>query len=632
MQTNPMKKYVILGLLCLSQAFFAQQEKTFKHLIQKEETLQSIAQKYKVAVTDIIKLNQGAENGIQANTILIIPNINSISYLFKKNDVAAVKYTQHQVTAKETLYSIAKQHQISVEELKNANPSLATTALREGLELQIPQSGVPYQNKVVFDGKFHEVQSQETLFSIARMYHVAVKDLDEINGEVLKNGLQIGQKIEIPNKKKTINGQARIINSETLFHEVQPKETKFAIAKKYGITIEQLERQNPEIINGLVIGNKLAINKTGIKAKNENEELMIALAEKQAVVEKSKAQTLKIEDLEDRLKVQKELNKKMITLNRLNINLNAIDETKNGSVERLRLVLDANKKIQDVLMAKLDSIVVTMEYDLVQLKEKEIESLEESQNLEKESQRKIKETNQLVNQLKSDLAENRKIFVGVMQKVQRLTVQEHQEYKAKVRENLSQKDVLAIEDMKKVNASLTTDEEKQKVTLNKIEALDAEKKTVVKRKIARATFYSAEAREFDDKLALVKLERAQNAMPADAKAVAEVTIDEKRKVLHENTNEVPTKIEVIDNLTEVENGFYLVAQTFTDQQQRDEFALRLSYSGERKTKFFYNINNFGYYVYTDKFQTLEEALFEYKVKPKSEVFKNLFIVQIKKVL
>lgn len=625
-------KYLILGLLCFSQTFFAQQEKTFKHLIQKDETLKTIAQKYNVAVSDIVKLNQGAEQGIQPNTILVIPNANSISYMFKKNDVASVKYTKHQVSAKETLYSIAKEHHISVEELKNANPSLATTALREGLELQIPEQGAPYQNKVVFDGKFHEVQSQETLFSIARMYNVSVKDLDEINVDLLKNGLQIGQKIEIPNKKKTINGQARIITRETFFHVVQPKETKFSIAKKYGITIEQLEKQNPEIINGLVIGNKLAINKSAIKAKNENEELMIALAEKQAVVEKSKAQTLKIEDLEDRLKVQKELNKKMITLNRLNINLNAIDETKNGSVERLRLVLDANKKIQEVLMAKLDSLVVTMEYDLVQLKSKEIESLEESQRLEKESQLKIKETNQLVNQLKNDLAENRKIFVGVMQKVQRLTVAEHQEYKTKVRENISQKDALTLEEMKKVNASLANADAKQQATLTKIDALDAEKKSVVKRKIARATFYSAEAREFDDKLALVKLERAQKAIPAESKTEPELTLEEKRKVLSENTNSIPTKIEVIDNLNEVENGFYLVAQTFTEAQLRDDFALRLSYSGERKTKFFYNINNFGYYVYTDKFQTLEEALFEYKVKPQSELFKNLFIVQIKKVL
>lgn len=624
-------KYFIMAVWCLSQTFYAQQEKMFKHLIQKDETLSSIAIKYKVSEADIIKLNPGAEKGIVQNTTLIIPNVNSISYLFKKNDVLAENYSKHQVAAKETLYSISKQHNVTIEDLQNANPDLVKSGLKEGQQLNIPQKPVSNTKKIQFDGKYHEVQSQETLFSIARLYNVAVKDLDALNSETIKNGLQIGQKIEIPNKKKTVDGKARIINKETIFHFVQPKETKYSISKKYGITIEQLEIQNPEIINGLTIGNKLAINKSMVKAKNENEELMIALAEKQAVIEKSKAQTIRIEDLEDRLKVQKELNKKMITLNKLNINLNAIDESKTGSVEKLRLLLDANKKIQEVLIAKLDSLVITMEYDLIQLKNKDIETYEESKKLEQESQIKIVETNKLVSQLKQDLTNNRKIFTTILQKVQRLTVQENKEYKNKVRENLSNKDLASIAQMNKIQEELASKEEKKEALFNKINTIDAEQKTVLKRKIARASFYSAEAREYDDKLAMVKLERMQDKMGEPEKE-ASVNPVEIRKVLSENIVDQPTKIEVINNLNDLENGFYLVANTFVEAKERDEFALRLSYSGERKTKFFYNVNNFGYYVYTDTFKTLEEALFEYKVKPKTELFKNLFIVQIKKEL
>ena len=192
--------------------------------------------------------------------------------MFKKNDVASVRYTKHQVTAKETLYSISKQHNISVEELKNANPEIEKLGLREGQELNIPSSAALVEKKVVFDGKFHEVQSQETLFSIARLYNVSVGDLDELNTESLKNGLKIGQKIEIPNKKKTIDGRARVINKETVFHEVKAKETKYSISKKYGITIEQLEMQNPDIINGLTIGiNWQLINRwSWLKMKMKN--------------------------------------------------------------------------------------------------------------------------------------------------------------------------------------------------------------------------------------------------------------------------------------------------------------------------------------------------------------------------
>ncbi|MES2811342.1 MAG: LysM peptidoglycan-binding domain-containing protein [Bacteroidota bacterium] len=562
-------KYLLLAVLLFTQLGFAQQEKTFTHTIAKGETLYQIAKKYNVSAEDIVKLNPGVEKGIQENTVLQIPNNNSVSYLLKRNDVAAIAYTKHQVTAK------------------------------------------------------------ETLFSIAREYNVSVKDLDELNADLLKDGLKIGQEILLPNKKKTIDGSARVINAETIFHMVQSKETKYSISKKYGITIEQLEMQNPEIINGLKEGNKLAINKSSLKAKTENEELMIALAEKQAEIEKAKAQKTRIEDLEDRLKVQKDLNKKMITLNKLNINLNAIDESKTGSVEKLRLIVDANKKIQDVLVWKLDSLASTMEVELADLKNRDVETLEESKKLEKESYKNIGETNALIMQLKQDLAKNRKIFTGAMQKVQRLTVQENQEYKKKVRENLSNRDIASIDEINRINTKVLAEDQKNEALLTKIDKIDTEKKEVLKRKISRATFYSAEAREFDDKLALVKLERIQNTIGDSDSEGKAVEPAEMKKTLSENIIKEPTKIEVISNLKEVEDGFYLVANVFGDAAPRDEFAVKLSYAGEKKTKFFYNVNNFGYYVYTDVFKTLNEALFEYKVKPSTELFKNLFIIQIK---
>lgn len=562
-------KYSLLLLLFMAQLSLAQQEKTFTHTISKGENLFQIAKKYNVSVEDILKINPGAEKGIQENTVLQIPNTNSVSYLLKRNDVSAIAYTKHQVTAK------------------------------------------------------------ETLFSIARQYNVSVKDLDELNSEALKDGLKIGQQILLPNKKKTIDGSARIITEETIFHVVQPKETKFSIAKKYGITIAQLELQNPEIINGLKEGNKLAINKGEMMPKSENEELMLALAEKQAEIEKNKAQKQKMEDLEDRLKVQKELNKKMITLNKLNINLNAIDASQSGSVEKLKLIVDANKKIQEVLLWKLDSLATTMEMEIADLKKKEISSYEESKKLEKDSYQKIGETNQLVQQLKQDLAENRKIFTGAMQKVQRLTIQENQEYKKKVRANLSNKDAASVAEIQQWNAKEKEEEAKKEALFSKIATLENEKQEVIKRKISKATFYSAEAREFDDKLALVKLERVQSNLGETAEKPV-VPAEEMQKVLDNNVVKDPTKIEVITNLKDLEDGFYLVANTFTDAEQRDAFALNLSYAGEKKTKFFYNINNFGYYVYTDVFATLNEALFELKVKPRTSLLQNLFIVQIKK--
>lgn len=622
--------------LGISNLVFSQQEKAFEHKVSKGETITQIAKNYNVTVAEIYKVNPGSENGIQENTVLIVPNNKSISYMLKRNNLDVKKYTQHQVTSKETLYSIAKQHNISVEELEKLNTEMLISGLKEGQVLNVaivnPNQILSTKKVDLLDNQ-HQVAPQETLFSIARKYNVSVKDLDNLNSEILKEGLKISQIITIPNKKKTINGEARIINKETVFHTVAPKETKYAIAKKYGITIEQLEMQNPEIINGLVEGNKLAINTSGIKAKNENEELMVALAEKQAEIEKSKAKTQKIEDLEDRLTVQKELNKKMVSLNNLNIDLNAIDETKGGSVEKLKLVLEANKKIQDVLLIKLDSLAINMQNDLDDIKNKDIETLEESQKLERESKSKIGETNEIIAQLKQNLAENRKIYTGIMSKVQRITVQQNQEYKKKVRANLSSKEQVSLSEINKLSEVQLGNEKKNENLLNKIDAINIEKNTEVKRKIAKASYYSAEAREFDDKLAIVKLQRYQKNSTVEDTSLASkvpeketIRIDLKEGVYNQNN---PTKIEVIKNLNELKNGFYLVHEVFTDSKKRDEFAIKLTDSGEKQTSFFFNVNNFSYYVYSEIIENLDKAVYVYKEKSKKGgLYSNTFIVQI----
>lgn len=182
------------------------------------------------------------------------------------------------------------------------------------------------------------------------------------------------------------------------------KKRNTQLPKKYGITIEQLESQNPEIVNGLIQGNKLAINVKQITPSNKNEELMIALAEKEVAEEKAKAKNLQIEDLKDKLTVQKEINQKVIKVNNLKVNLNEIDGAKEGSEERLRLVLEANKNIQDILISKLDSLVYTMNEDLSELKNTEIEDLERSKQLEAQSYESISKTSQLSLQLKKRLS------------------------------------------------------------------------------------------------------------------------------------------------------------------------------------------------------------------------------------
>ncbi|MFC0777942.1 LysM peptidoglycan-binding domain-containing protein [Flavobacterium sp. HJSW_4] len=612
------------------------QDAIIEHKIQKGETAYFIAQKYKVSLDEIYKLNPESQNGIKDNQIIKIPvhpseNTNS-------------KQQTHIVAPKETLFGLSKQYHVSVEVIQNANEETLINGLQIGQELVIPQNSdhAVKSESVVSSKSSHQVVAKESLFSIARQYNVSVQDLENLNKDILINGLQIGQAISIPNKRKTLDGRVRVINQETVFHIVEPKETKFSIAKKYGISIDQLESQNPEIVNGLIVGNKLAINTKGIHPSNESEELMLALAEKQVVVEKTKAKTVEIEDLKDRLVVQKEMNQKIIKINDLKVNLNDMNGSKENSVEKLRLVLEANKNVQDILMAKLDSLVVAMNNDLKELKRMDILNIEESKRLEKQSSEGINKTNELSSQLKKELAENRKVYAGLMNKVEKIAVEENQEYKKKVRENeknsntASLQQRLSLEEIKKYKIEQEQGDKQNQLLIAKIDSLDTQKKIEVKRHISKASYYSMEARKFDDKLALVKLKKYQDeALKKQKKSDTgenskTISLEEMKQELKDNPlrRDKTVKVEVYDNLREVSNGYYLVLGIFTDAVDRDKLIMKLIDSGEFNASFFFNINSLSYYVYSDKFENMEEVLYKCKKKEEDELYKEIIIAKV----
>ncbi|MBC7640756.1 MAG: LysM peptidoglycan-binding domain-containing protein [Flavobacterium sp.] len=558
---------------------------------------------------------------------------------------ANAQTSNHLVLEKETLYGISKKYDISVDEIQNVNKDLLQEGLKVGQILLIPNKNakeINYnnQNNNLVNKYVHFVQAKESLFSIARENNVSVQDLEQLNLEILKNGLQIGQKIIIPNKKKTLDGQARIINSETIFHIVLAKETKYSISKKYGITEEQLENQNPEIVNNLVEGNKLAININGIKSKTENDELMLALAQKQVAEEKIKAKNNELETAKDQLSVQKEMNQKVIKVNNLVVNLNDIDTKKGNSAEKLKLVLEANKNIQDILISKLDSLVITMNDDLSKLKSTEISDLENSKKLEKESYENISKTHDVLFQLKKDLSDNRKTYADLMNKVQRISLNEHQEYKKKLNENRKVKSNNPsvgsglIDEIYKMQENQTKVDKRNKQLFNKLDSIEVQKKVELKRHINKATFYSSEARDYDDKMALVKLKRHQKQVLETRKNEnfeKNVSTEDLKKALINNdaNQDKSVNIKVLKNLKDVKNGFYLVVDILKDAEPRDKLVIKLMDSGNVYSSFFYDFNIFSYYVYTRYSEKLDLILYNYKVKEKAPNYEKALIVEIR---
>jgi hypothetical protein len=298
--------------------------------------------------------------------------------------------------------------------------------------------------------------------------------------------------------------------------------------------------------------------------------------------------------------------------------------------------------VQDILMAKLDSLVNTMNNDLVELKRMDVLNIDESKRLEKQSYESIGKTSELSSQLKKELAENRKAYAGLMNKAERIALEENQEYKKKIREGeknnneTSLQQRLSLDEIKRYKIEQEQGDAQNQLLINKIDSLDIQKTIEVKRHISKAAFYSMEARKFDDKVALIKLKKYQdeaikNQTKTDAKAISKsVSLEEMKRELKENPfkNEKNVKIEVYDNLKEVSNGYYLVLGIFTDATPRDKFIMQLIDSGDFNASFFFNVNSLSYYVYSDKYQNIEEVIYECKKNEEDELYKNIIIAKV----
>lgn len=226
-------------------------------------------------------------------SILVFVQNASIAFAQGKN------YTRHKVTKGETITQIATKYNVTPYDIYQLNPD-AQKGIQENDLILIPASAIKNAENVIDKDKprvsanrTHITKAKETLFSIARDYNVNVEDLTTLNSSILTNGLKIGQTIQIPdssedgNLKKSSDANAKAPEESTVkvaerltvtspvltnadkesavFHVVEPKETKFGIANKYGLTVQELEERNPQIISNLPVGSKLLVSEVAKK-------------------------------------------------------------------------------------------------------------------------------------------------------------------------------------------------------------------------------------------------------------------------------------------------------------------------------------------------------------------------------
>ena len=235
------------------------------HRVQKNQSLSQIATLYGVSQAAIKKRNPEIENELSAGTLLIIPTQS------KSIDAQnPPKFKKHKVRRKETLITISKKYNVSIDAIKRYNKQLYARQIKKGERLQIPMhlkivdSGVvPYNDSKVSGAitldtsslSKHIVKAKETRYGIARMYGITVSELEQMNPE-LGEGLSQNAIINVPSKAIL---KTAIAEKGYRFYEVQPKEGFYRLKVKINLTKEQIVALNPYAKDGLQEGMILKI-------------------------------------------------------------------------------------------------------------------------------------------------------------------------------------------------------------------------------------------------------------------------------------------------------------------------------------------------------------------------------------
>ena len=207
------------------------------YTVQSGDSLYSIASKYGTTVDAIKGINNLSSNLLKIGQTLKIPGTSAVE---------STGYTTYQVVSGDSLYSIAKKYNTTVDAIKNLN-NLTSNLISVGQVVKIPSTSVSQPTYLTY-----QVVSGDNLYSIARKYNTTVDEIKSINN-LSTNTLSIGQVLKIP----TTSGTST--NSDYFIYKVVSGDSLYSIAKKYNTTVDEIKNLNSLTSNLLSIGQSIKI-------------------------------------------------------------------------------------------------------------------------------------------------------------------------------------------------------------------------------------------------------------------------------------------------------------------------------------------------------------------------------------
>lgn len=229
--------------------------------VKRKDTLYGIAQRFNITIEDIKRYNKELYSGsLKKGMNLRIPKFRRVKP--EDADNREEGYEMYAVKPKETRWSIAHSHGITIDRMLELNPELSKTNnyLMEGQKLKLPKkAGSTVENQRVNLFTSYVVTPKQTFYNLEKQFGVSEDEVKALNPEVKVRGLQEGMIIRLPKKEVGTKG---VVNTDKyVFYEVKPQETEFRLTRKLNVSYKELLELNPELNDGLKAGMILKIPK-----------------------------------------------------------------------------------------------------------------------------------------------------------------------------------------------------------------------------------------------------------------------------------------------------------------------------------------------------------------------------------
>ncbi|MEQ9423429.1 MAG: LysM peptidoglycan-binding domain-containing protein [Cyclobacteriaceae bacterium] len=184
-----------------------------EHLVLKGQTLYAISKLYDVAVKDIQEWNGLESTDLKPGQVIQVINPGQVpekeiqstpesQEIIEEEPVEEAEVLFHEVAPGETLYSIARKYNLTVQDILEINTIDSADTLAIGQKLQLKKVEDPEfmerSPQPAMTQNTYTVLAGDTMYSIAKKFNLSVKDLMELNGKNDTN-LSVGEMLKVSN-------------------------------------------------------------------------------------------------------------------------------------------------------------------------------------------------------------------------------------------------------------------------------------------------------------------------------------------------------------------------------------------------------------------------------------------------